>query len=108
MANATGVFVLRRVRMDDHQPDSAENHAEQWQSASRELAAFVAAVTKLYGAERASLSAEDWLSAAQQMELSPWSSSANWRAVTIAASARLASRLYPAVGQRRTQTAGNP
>lgn len=94
--------------MDDHQPDSAENHAEPLQGACRELAAFVAAVTKLYGAERASLSAEDWLNAARQMEGSPWSSGRNWRAVTIAASARLASRLNATGNQRRTQTARNP
>lgn len=67
--------------------------AEQVILAARELSAFIAAVTNLFGAEHAQLSAEDWLDASSSMEIRPGSTSRDWRTVTIAASARLASRL---------------
>ena len=57
----------------------------------RELAAFLSSVTMLYGADQAGRSAEDWL---LEFELLPSPRcDVNWRAVTIAASARLARRL---------------
>ena len=67
--------------------------------AERELFSFIGAVTQLYGPEEAKLSAEDWLEESESIDSIPRSTSRNWRAVTIAASATLANRL--AVTQHR-------
>jgi len=61
--------------------------------AERELSAFIRAVTQLHGPEEAKLAAGDWLNESELMDSPPLSTSRNWRAVTIAASARLANRL---------------
>ena len=73
--------------------------ADQIRIAERELSAFIRAVTQLFGSEEARLSAEDWLDESELMDSPPLSTSRNWRAVTIAASATLANRL--AVTQHR-------
>ncbi|MGB8063552.1 MAG: alpha/beta fold hydrolase [Candidatus Sulfotelmatobacter sp.] len=64
-----------------------------------ELSAFVSAVREMFGSEQARLAAEDWLHESELMDSPPRSTSRDWRAVTIAASARLADRL--AVGLHR-------
>ena len=68
-------------------------YEEQIHLAEHELSSFIAAVTKLYGREQANLSAEDWLDESELIDSPPRSEARNWHAVTIAASARLASRL---------------
>jgi hypothetical protein len=79
--------------MNEHESFSDLIYEEQPHLAERELSAFVSAVTKLYGPEQARLSARDWLDESELMDSPPLSTERNWRAVTIAASARLASRL---------------
>ena len=82
--------------------------------AERELSAFIAAVTELFGAEQARLSAEDWLDESELMDSPPRSTSRDWLTATIAASARLASRLNVAIhhqmqlGTSRTDTKISP
>jgi len=66
---------------------------EQAQMAERELSAFISAVKELFGPDRAQLSAVDWLDELELMDIQPGSTSRDWRAVTIAAAARLANRL---------------
>jgi hypothetical protein len=66
---------------------------EQTQMAEREFSAFISAVKELHGPEQAQLSAVDWLDESELMDSPPRSTSRDWRAVTIAASARLANRL---------------
>jgi hypothetical protein len=61
--------------------------------AERELFSFRAVVTQLYSPEHARLSAEDWLNESELMDSPPRSEARNWRAVTVAASARLANRV---------------
>jgi len=68
-------------------------YADQMQLAERELAAFLGAVTELFGPEQAGLSADDWLDESELIGSPPRSTSRDWRAVTVAASARLANRL---------------
>jgi hypothetical protein len=68
-------------------------YTDQIQLAERELSAFIAAVAELFGAEQARLSAEDWLDESELMDSPLRPSSRDWRTVTVAASARLASRL---------------
>jgi hypothetical protein len=63
------------------------NHAAEMDMAERELCAFIGAVTQLFGPEEAKLSAEDWLDEAELMDSPARSTSRNWQAVTIAASA---------------------
>ena len=61
------------------------------ETAEKELAAFVSAVTRLYGAEQAELSAEDWLQELSANQNLP-ASGKELRRITVNASARLASR----------------
>jgi hypothetical protein len=68
-------------------------YEEQTCLAERELSSFIAAVTALYGPEQAKLSERDWLEEFELMDSLPLSSNQQWRAVTVAASARLACRL---------------
>jgi hypothetical protein len=79
--------------MGEHEPFSDLIYEEQTQLAERELSSFVAAVTEMYGPEQARLSEKDWLDESESMDSPPISTERNWRAVTIAASARLANRL---------------
>jgi hypothetical protein len=75
-------------------------YADQMHLAERELASFIGAVKELFGPAQARLSADDWLEEAELMDSPPLSTGRNWRAVTIAASARLANRLAVARQQR--------
>jgi hypothetical protein len=79
--------------MNQRESFSNSIYEEQTHLAERELSAFNSAVTKLYGPEEARLSAEDWLEESELMDSPPRSEVRNWRAVTIAASARLANRV---------------
>jgi hypothetical protein len=66
---------------------------EQMQMAEREFAAFISAVKELLGSDQAQLSATDWLDELELMDSHLGTTNRHWRAVTIAASARLANRL---------------
>ena len=68
--------------------------------AERELSAFIRAVTELFGPEQARLSTEGWLDESERMDSPPRATSRDWRAVTVAASARLANRLTVAPDRR--------
>jgi hypothetical protein len=61
--------------------------------AQRELGAFLSAVTELFDPEQAQLSAEDWLDELESVDSLPGLACDEWRRITIAAAARLASRL---------------
>lgn len=67
--------------------------AELMIMAERELAAFLGAVSELYGAEEARLSAQVWLDELESMKSPPGPASRDWRMVTVAALGRLAGRL---------------
>ena len=77
-----------------HRP--AANHnpvcADLLKMAERELAAFVSAVTELFGAEQAKLSAEDWLHELAAINCLP-ASTREWRLISVNVSARLANRV---------------
>jgi hypothetical protein len=76
------------------------NYAAEMGIAERELSAFIGAVTELFGPEEAKLAAQDWLHESELMDSLPRAAtSRNWRAVTMAASVRLANR--QAVAQHR-------
>lgn len=60
-------------------------------AAERELGAFLATVTELYGADQSRQAAEDWLDELELQEVFPADS--NWRPITVAAAIRLARRL---------------
>lgn len=68
-------------------------YEEQTRLAERELSAFINAVTQLLGPELAKASAEDWLEESELIDAPPFSTPRDWRSVTVAASARLASRI---------------
>jgi hypothetical protein len=79
--------------MNEHEAFSDSIYEEQVHLAERELSSFIAAVTASYGPEQAKLSAEDWLDESELIDGPPRSERRDWRAVTIAASARLANRV---------------
>ena len=60
--------------------------------AEQELSAFFNAVTQLFGAEQAELSAEDWLRELVEIDVLP-ASTREWRLSTAKASTRLADRV---------------
>ena len=76
---------------------SSSLYTDQMYLAERELSAFITAVTELFGADQARMSVEDWLEESELMDVSPRSTHRDWRAITIAASARLANRLNVAL-----------
>ena len=73
---------------------------QQTQMAEREFSAFISAVNELFGPEQAQLSAVDWLDELELMNSQTGSTNRHWRAVTIAASARLANRLNAGLHDR--------
>lgn len=77
----------------EHESFSDPTYEAQTHLAERELSSFVSAVTKLYGPEQARLAAQGWLEEFELIDRSHLSTGKDWRAVTIAASARLANRL---------------
>jgi len=79
--------------LNEHEPFSNATCEEQTPVAGRELSSFIVAVTELYGRREAMLSATDWLDESDVMYSPPRSEPRDWRAVTVAASARLASRV---------------
>ena len=66
---------------------------EQTLMVEREFSAFIGGVKELFGPDQAQLSAVDWLDELELMDMQPGSTGRDWRAVTIAAAARLANRL---------------
>jgi hypothetical protein len=66
---------------------------EQISLAERELSAFVNAITNLFGPQQERFAAEVWLAELEQADSAPRGTLRDWRAVSVAASARLASLL---------------
>jgi len=90
--------------MDSQQQFRNSDYGAEMAAAERELSAFIGAVSQLFGAEEAKLSAEDWLDELESMDSPPQSTNRDWRSVTIAASARLATRIPD--GQHRKPNHG--
>ena len=78
---------------------------EQMLLGERELFSFLAAVTELYGSGEARISAEDWLEESDRIDVPLLSARRDWRAVSIAASARLAGRIDAALLHRNPRSA---
>lgn len=83
-------------------------YADQIRLAERELASFTGAVKELFGQEQAVLSAADWLDESELMDRPPRCTSRDWRAVTVAASARLANRVTVARDHRTPAASIDP
>jgi len=82
--------------MNHDQMFYSATYADQIHLAEHELASFIMAVERCFGAEQARLSASDWLDECELIDSPPRCSDRNWRAVTVAASARLANRVTAA------------
>lgn len=91
--------------MNHSDPFSDSVYINQTHIAERELLAFVTAVTELFGPEEAGVAAEDWLEESDLIDDPPRSMLRDWRSVTIAASARLASRIDAADHRRKSLAA---
>jgi hypothetical protein len=85
-------------------PTSDSIYDGQTELAAHELSAFIGAVSQLYGPEQAQASAQDWLEALDVMGSPPLSTARDWRAVTVAASARLATRIKTSEYRRKLFT----
>lgn len=72
--------------------NSSPQCADLMTIAERELAAFFNAITQLFGAEQAALSAAEWLDELIEIDALP-ASSREWRLITAKASIRLAGRM---------------
>jgi hypothetical protein len=90
--------------MRGHESFSNSIYNEQVRLAERELSAFIIAVTEQFGPEQARVSTQDWLEEAEIMDSPHRSTARDWRAVTIAASARLASRMDAARYRQKNLT----
>lgn len=90
--------------MNDREWFSDSIYIDETHLAERELSAFIGAVTKFFGPEQARASTEYWLDEAELMDTPPRSTARDWRAVTIAASARLANRIDAAQYRRNSLT----
>jgi len=86
--------------MNKHESSRSIHDQQAW-LAARELSSFIAAVTELHGAEQSRLAASDWLDEFERMHAAPQLDVRGLRAVTIAASARLATRMNVGVNRRR-------
>ena len=82
--------------MDKEESFRNSSCEERIKMAERELSAFIRAVTELFGPEQARLSTKDWLVELDRMDRPHPSAGRDWRAVTVAASVRLARRGIPA------------
>ena len=94
--------------MDKEESFGNSTCEDQVNMAERELSAFMLAVTELFGPEQARLSAEDWLDESEQMDSPQRATSRDWRAVTVAASARLANRGTPTRDHRTLAASTDP
>jgi hypothetical protein len=97
---ASGVITPDEVPMNTKESFSNSICKQQAQMAEREFSAFISAVKELLGPDQAALSAVDWLDESELMDSQRGSTSRDWRAVTIAASARLANRLNAGLHDR--------
>jgi len=101
MRHERAQFVPNRRRSGEKGQDAVKTeasfdnsvYADEMHVEESELSAFVNAVREMFGSEQARLAAEGWLDESELMDSPPRSTSRDWRAVTIAASARLADRL---------------
>ena len=95
------------IQMNDGESFSTSIYEDQTHLAERELSAFTKTVAELFGPEQVRASAEYWLDEAELMDTPPRSTARDWGAVTIAASARLASRIDAAqYRQKSDETIG--
>jgi hypothetical protein len=69
---------------------SSSIYLEQETREEEELSAFTRAVADVFGPQQARLSERNWLDESDSMDTPPLSTVRNWRAVSIAASFRLA------------------
>jgi len=87
------VELMQQDPMDTNKLFSNSIYLEQEKREEEELSAFTREVADLFGSQEASLAERDWLDESESMDTPPLSTVRNWRAVTIAASFRLAGDL---------------
>jgi len=79
--------------VNKQEPFQSPAYSELVRKTERELGAFISAVTELYGAEQARLSAIDWLDQFESINDVPASTTHDWRLVTVRAVVCLVNRL---------------
>lgn len=91
--------------MNTEEAFSNSTYEDEVHVAEREFAAFLDAVKKLFGPEPVRLAAKDWLDESDLMDSAPRSTGRDWRAVTVAASDRMANRLIVEADHQMSFTA---
>ena len=79
--------------MNNQESFQSPAYSELVRRTERELGAFISAVTELYGAEQARLSAIDWLDQFECINDASGSTTHDWRLVTVRAAVCLVNRL---------------
>jgi hypothetical protein len=87
------MFQEKAISIDGKTDDCVGSSDRPLLRAERELGAFARAVNKLFGSAHVGESIEDWLEEFESMDWSAGGAIPDWRRVTIAAAARLASRV---------------
>jgi hypothetical protein len=81
------------VRGNERTTDLSLTCQERVSMAERELTEFISFATNLLGSEPVKFLTNIWLDELASMEVMPGPTSLDWRLVTVAATARLATRL---------------
>jgi len=80
--------------VNNQEPFQSPAYSELVRKTERELGAFISAVTELYGAEQARLSAIDWLDQFESINDASEYTTHDWRLVTVRAAVCLVNRLH--------------
>jgi hypothetical protein len=80
--------------VNNQEPFQSPAYSELVRKSERELGAFISAVTELYGAEQARLSAIEWLDQFESINAVPGSTIHDWRLVNVRAAVCLVNRLH--------------
>ena len=80
--------------MNKQEPFQSPAYSELVRKSERELGAFISAVTELYGAEQARLSAIEWLDQFESINEVSGSTTHDWSVVTVRAAVCLVNRLH--------------
>lgn len=87
------MYQEKAISIDGKTDDCVEFSDHLLPRAERELGAFAQAVNKLFGSAHVDRSIEDWVEEFESIDWPAGGTIPDWRGVTIAAAARLASRV---------------
>jgi hypothetical protein len=87
------IYQEKAISIGGKTDDCVELTNRLWPRGERELGAFARAVNKLFGSAHVGRSIEDWVEEFESVDWQAGGAIPDWRRITIAAAARLASRI---------------